>query len=431
MKKPSPRPAKAQVPGLPARRAALKLLDAVLRRGEAMDIAQHAALQGIVLRSDKALAIAIAAETLRHLPGLDSLIDSATSQPLPEDAKARMVLRMMLVQTLAMRTPPHAALSSGLDLVQGGPRRLVHGVFGTLSRAKSALPPVTLPEATAARWTAHYDADLVAAAAAALASPPALDLTIGDPRATDEWEQRLGGESLMPGHVRIARSGPIEDLPGFAEGGWWVQDLAASLPARLLGAGEGRNVLDLCAAPGGKAMQLASAGWSVTALDKSRKRIDRLAANTARTGLTIETIAADVMDWIPKQPVDAILLDAPCSATGIFRRHPDVLYRVGPPQIAELADVQAKLLKRTADWLSPGGRLVYAVCSLEPEEGEAQITRFLANHPNFAIDPVAPSECPEGVAPAAQGWLRTLPGMLAEKGGLDGFFMARLIHRGG
>lgn len=431
MKKPSSRSANAEATGLPARRAALKLLDAVLRRGEALDLAQHAALQGLVQRSDKALAIAIAAETLRHLPGLDSLIDSATSQPLPDDAKARMVLRIMLVQTLAMGTPPHAAVSSGLDLVQGGPKRLVHGVFGTLTRADATLPQVTLPEATAIRWTSHYGTDIVTAAAMALAAPPALDLTIGDPLATDDWAQRLGGQSLMSGHVRIARSGPIEALAGFAEGGWWVQDLAASLPARLLGKGDNRTALDLCAAPGGKAMQLASAGWSVAALDKSRKRIDRLAANAQRTGLAIETIAADLMDWAPEHDADAILLDAPCSATGIFRRHPDVLYRVGRPQIAAMADVQAQLLDRAASWLSPGGRLVYAVCSLEPEEGEDQIARFLAEHPEFVLDPVTQTECPDGVAPAAEGWLRTLPGMLAEQGGLDGFFMARLKHRQG
>ena len=215
-------------------------------------------------------------------------------------------------------------------------------------------------------------------------------------------------------------------MPGFDEGGWWVQDLAASLPARLLGAGEGRTVLDLCAAPGGKTMQLAAAGWNVVAVDASAKRLERLRANIERTGLSAEIVRGDIRSWDPGAPADAVLLDAPCSATGIFRRHPDVLHRIEPRQIAEMAALQADLLARAARWVKPDGTLVYATCSLERAEGEDQVAAFLDHHKDWAVDPVRPDELPDAIAPDGSGFIRTFPGLLADAGGLDGFFVARL-----
>jgi len=206
-----------------------------------------------------------------------------------------------------------------------------------------------------------------------------------------------------------------------------VQDLAASCPARLLGAGEGRHVLDLCAAPGGKTMQLAAAGWRVSAVDQSKKRLERLSENLARTGLSAEAVAADLRQWTPPEPVDAILLDAPCTATGIYRRHPDVLHRIGPRQIAELAELQAELLARAAGWLNPGGVIVYATCSLERAEGEEQIERFLAARNDFRIMPPEPGDSMAGIV-APQGWLRTLPESWMDEGGVDGFFVARMVR---
>jgi 16S rRNA (cytosine967-C5)-methyltransferase len=200
-----------------------------------------------------------------------------------------------------------------------------------------------------------------------------------------------------------------------------VQDLAASLPARLLGPADGRRVLDLCAAPGGKSLQLAAAGWQVTALDISKRRMERLQENLSRIGLGAKLVTADALTWEPETPFDAVLLDAPCTATGTCRRHPDVLHRIGPAQIAEMAQLQARLLERATGFLSSGGTLVYAVCSLEPEEGEDQLARIA-----LTPDPIRIDELPAGLAPRPQGWLRTDPGMLAEHGGLDGFFMARL-----
>ena len=215
-------------------------------------------------------------------------------------------------------------------------------------------------------------------------------------------------------------------LPGYADGAWWVQDLAASLPARLLGPGNRRTVADLCAAPGGKTMQLASQGWDVTALDKSAKRMDRLAANLERTGLAAKACIGDVLNWKPDAPFDAVLLDAPCSATGTFRRHPDVLHRIGPQQIAELAELQAAMLDKAAAMVKPGGMLVYATCSLEREEGEQQADAFLARHGNFRKAAIDPALLPAGIAPQ-DGYIRTLPGMLADAGGLDGFFIAGFV----
>ena len=406
------------------------MLDAVMRRGESLDVAQHAACQGIDDRSDRALAMAIAGEVLRHLPGLDLMIDSMTRLPLAEDAKARMVLRIMLAQTLALETPPHATIATALPLLQGGPRKLAHGVFGSLMRAGVTLPSPELPPATANRWMALWGEAMVEAAGAALGSPPPLDLTLADVAGTDALAQELGGISLIPGQVRLPRGGAVELIPGFDQGGWWVQDISASLPARLLGASRGGHVLDLCAAPGGKTMQLAAAGWRVTALDNSEKRLRRLRQNLKRTGLEAETVTADLLEWRPDAQVDAVLLDAPCSATGIFRRHPDVLYRIAPRHIEERAAQQAVLLERAANWVKPGGMLVYAVCSLEREEGEDVVAQFLADDSRFTLDPVRADELPSGIEPDALGQVRTLPGMLADAGGLDGFFIARLHHNG-
>ena len=410
-------------PGVPARRAALRLLDAVLRRGQPLEQALSVATRGIERADDRALAHAIAAQTLRRLPDLDALIDSATQRPLPDDAKARSALRIALVQSIALGTPGHAAIATVLPLVDGGPRKLVHGVFGTLSRRGATLPEVaSLPAPVEQRWQAAWGEEMVVAAGRAIDAPPPLDLTLADASATGEWADRLGGVSLAPGHIRIAGAGRVEELAGFDQGAWWVQDIAASIPARLIGAGSGR-ALDLCAAPGGKTLQLASAGWQVTALDKSGKRLDRLRDNLARTHLTARMAIGDALDW-RGEDFDAVLLDAPCSATGIFRRHPEVLHRVHPRLIAETAALQSAMLVRAADRVAPGGMLVYAVCSLEPEEGEAQLDAFLATRPDFAVDPATAADLPPGIAPG--DFVRTLPGTLADAGGCDGFFVARM-----
>ena len=404
------------IPGLPARKGALKLIDAVLHRGETLDVAANGALLGIKGQADRALARALAGEALRWLTDLDALIDSATRLVLAHDAKVRSVLRLMLAGWLRLETPPHAVIATGLPLLVGGPRRLAHGVFSTLTKRGVTLPAVpNLPSEVAARL-----GERAGTIAAGLGTLPPLDLTLRDPAATAQWAERLGGVSLAPGHLRLPRGTAVENLEGFDEGAWWVQDLAASLPARLLGAGNGRRVLDLCAAPGGKTLQLAATGWHVTALDASAKRLQRTAENLTRIALTAEIITADVFEWEPAEPFDAVLLDAPCTATGTCRRNPDVLHRIGARQIAEMAELQAAMLVRAAGWVKPGGQLVYAVCSLEREEGEEQAATV-----QLVPEPIRPEELPAGLLPTDQGWLRTDPGMLAQAGGLDGFFVAR------
>jgi 16S rRNA (cytosine967-C5)-methyltransferase len=399
------------------------LADAVLRRGETLEQAEAGALGDIRKAPDRALARAIAGETLRWLTDLDALIDSVTKQRLPDDAKARMVLRLMLAQTLRLETPPHAVIATGLALLEGGPRRLAHGVFSALDKAGAKLPDVpTLPERVTARW----GEEKAAAIAPGLAFPPELDLAVRDADETPTRAVQMGGVSLAPGHIRLPRGAAVESLADFKDGAWWVQDLAASLPARLLGAGEGRSALDLCAAPGGKTMQLAAAGWKVTALDMSKRRLDLLKDNLKRTGLKASPVRADALTWEPKHRFDAILIDAPCSATGTCRRHPDVLHRIGKGQIADMVELQRGLAAKAAEWLNPGGVLVYAVCSLEVEEGEEQAA-WIDAEVGLTPAPITPEELPAGLAPTPEGWLRTHPGMLADQGGLDGFFMARWV----
>ena len=407
-------------PGTPARRAALRLLDAVLRKGLPLESALDAATRELDRADDRAFAHAIAAEALRRLTDLDALIDSATRQRLPDDSKARFALRIALVQALSMGTPPHAAISTVLPLVEGGPRKLVHGVFGTLIRGRAALPEVpSLPAFIAERWTRRWGAEAAQAAARLIARPPPLDLVFAPGTAPPPG---MEGTRLLPDHLRLPAGSQVTGLPGFGQGGWWVQDVSASIPARLLGPGAGRTALDLCAAPGGKTMQLAAAGFQVTAVDASQSRLARLSDNLARTGLTADIVVADMLKWSPPAPVDAILLDAPCSATGIFRRHPDVLHRARPKAIAALAEAQAAMLARAAGWLKPGGVLVYSVCSLEPEEGEDVADRFVAG--DVAPDPVLEGELP-GEIQIADGRVRILPGIFEAEGGADGFFVAR------
>ncbi len=378
----------------------------MLRKGISLDLARDDAVRNLDRADDRALALAIAGEVLRRLPDLDALIDRATPKRLADETKARALLRIALVQMLRLDTPPHAAIATILPLIEGGARRLVHAVLSRVLREGWTLPEIpSLPAAAERRWRKAWGDGMVRDAGRLIAEPPPLDLIFASGEVPPEWD----GISLAPGHLRLPRGQAVAGLTGYGEGGWWVQDLAASIPARMFGAGDGREALDLCAAPGGKTMQLAAAGWAVTAVDLSESRLARLSENLERTRLQARVIAADVMKWQPDGPVDAILLDAPCSATGIFRRHPDVLHRVEAGAIAGLARAQLAMLDRASGWLRPGGSLVYSVCSLEPEEGEGVARAFLAGHPDYR-------QLEEQ---------RLLPGTYIEAGGADGFFIAR------
>jgi 16S rRNA (cytosine967-C5)-methyltransferase len=402
--------------GLEARRVAFKLLQAVLWQHRALDSVLTQILQPLRKAEDRGLARSIASHTLRWLIDLDAIIDSATQKILPDDARARLVLRLALTQKLILQTPDHAIVSTALPLVEGGPRRLVHGVLSALLKRGIALPErPTLPPYFEAQWGETYGTDVLAQLQHASAQEAPLDLCFADTQYQDD-------HSLMPGHVRLTGPQDVAALPGFADGLWWVQDIAAQLPVQILGDVKGKAVLDMCAAPGGKTMQLAARGATVMALDKSETRLKYVRENLSRTKLDAKCVAADAMGWKHKNQFDAILLDAPCSATGTFRRHPDVLHLRAGSNLADIVHVQSTLLAKAASWLKPGGTLVYAVCSLEAEEGEAHVCPE-----GLSPDPITAAEVPDifKAAVTQNGTLRTHAGQLASVGGCDGFFIAR------
>lgn len=419
------------VPGRPARLAALALVQGGLdHRGgfeEALGQPPFSALEP----RERAFALSLAATTLRRLGTIDRLLGARLQKPPPEPVRA--LLRIGVAQALFRDTPAFAAVSSTVALAQADPatrpfKGLINAVLRRVAEAGLAPdwpPEADLPDWLWARWRSAHGEDAAGRISAMVAQEPATDLTPRDPAGSEALAAEMDGEVLPGGSVRTPRRGELAGWPGFAEGRWWVQDAAAAIPARLLRLQVGESALDLCAAPGGKTLQLAAAGVRVTALDRSPKRLERLRQNLARIGLQAEVVAAPAESWADPRRFDAVLLDAPCTATGTFRRHPDVLWGTRPTEVAKLAGVQARLLDAAADRVRPGGRLVYCVCSLEPEEGEGQVADFLRRRPGFRLDPVAAGEggAPEG-AVAAEGWLRILPFM---GGGMDGFFVARFV----
>jgi 16S rRNA (cytosine967-C5)-methyltransferase len=360
----------------------------------------------------------------RHLGPIDRALDTRLKKEPPKPS--RDLLRLGMAQAFYLDTPAFAAVDTTVALAPKPLRGLVNAVLRGLLRDG---PPSDDPEFLAppwlfARWRAAYGEAAARAIAAQIAQEPATDLTLRD-AADDELTRVLEGEVLPGGTLRTARRGDVAGWQGYADGRWWVQDAAAAIPARLLHIRTGQTALDLCAAPGGKTFQLAVAGAKVTAVDRSADRLRRVTTGLGRMGLRAEVVSAEAAAWSDPRTFDMVLLDAPCSATGTFRRHPDALWNVRPADIASLAAAQARLLTSAASRVTPGGRLVYSVCSLEPEEGESQVRGFLAAHRDYALDAVEPGE---GGAPAVslapEGWLRILPNHLA--GGLDGFFIARM-----
>jgi 16S rRNA (cytosine967-C5)-methyltransferase len=416
--------------GLPARRAALDILTAALARRAGLDEALARPAFGRLEPRDRAFAMALAMAALRRLGPIDRALDARLAKPPPE--AVRNILRLGAAQAFLLDTPAHAAVATSVDLAasQSATRPfkgLVNAVLRALVREPPRLddPEDLCPPWLLARWSAAFGQEAALATARVIAEEPATDLT---PKAPDTaLAAELQAEILPGGTWRTGRRGDLATWPGYTEGAWWVQDASAAVPARLLDVKPGETALDLCAAPGGKTLQLAAAGAQVVAVDRSAARLQRLSENLTRTRLSAEIVAADAGDWADERRFDAVLLDAPCSATGTFRRQPDVLWAARPGDIAALSAVQARLLDSAARRTRPGGRLVYCVCSLEPEEGEAQAQAFLARHPDFALAPAAPGE---GGAPEASrladGTLRLLPHQRV--GGQDGFFVARFVR---
>jgi 16S rRNA (cytosine967-C5)-methyltransferase len=437
-----------EVPGLAARRIAADILDGVLHKHRMLDdqldgAGAHPALKTLSDR-DRALMRRLVATILRRLGTLGQVLSRLLDRGVPTDApRAQSALLIGAAQILWMDVPDHAAVDLSVRLVQADRRAakyagLVNAVLRRCAREGLALVEevqaqmLDLPPWLVARWIAAYGEDTARAMAAAIAVEPALDLTVKtDPAG---WAARLHGEVLPTGTVRTLLHGPVTLMPGFSEGAWWVQDAAAALPARLFGDIAGQTIADLCAAPGGKTAQLVHAGAQVTAVDRSPNRIARLQDNLARLGMTADTAVADAADWQPPAgaPFDGILVDAPCTATGTIRRHPDVAWLKAEADIATLAAVQQRLLRRAVALLKPGGTLVYCTCSLEPEEGEQAIAALLAAESGVRRAPVERGEVAGlDAVLTAQGDIRTLPCHLphddARLGGLDGFYAARLV----
>jgi 16S rRNA (cytosine967-C5)-methyltransferase len=432
-------------PGLPARLTAVAVLADVVANGRGLDeaftaAANHPRLVALDER-DQALARSFVVVSLRRLGTIRRVLNQFLERGWPrKSGNLEWILIVTAAQILFLDVPDHAAVNSCVQAVRHDPASLpfaalANAVARNLARSREAIEPddpfVDTPAWLAARWRKTYGETTAAAIAMAHRQEVPLDISVkADP---EVWAERLDGDLLDTGSIRMRGHKPVPDLPGFNDGAWWVQDAAASLPARLLHAEPGERVADLCAAPGGKTAQLCLTGANVVAVDRSAERLKRFAANLERLGLGAEAEVADVTAY-QAPPFDAILLDAPCSATGTMRRHPDVGWTKRASDIPAMAASQLRMLDRAANLLRPGGRLVYCVCSLEPEEGEAQIMALLRRNPDLLRSPIAPDEI-GGLAhcltPA--GELRTLPCHKArsepEIVGLDGFFAARLIRR--
>ena len=428
-----------------SRAAACRILDAVLDDGKPLDtaLAGDHALAKLDPR-DRAQARRIIATVLRRLGELDTRISECLDRPLAgRHARVRNILRVGTAELIFLETPAHAAVDAAVRLA-GGYRRgafkgLVNAVLRRIGRepenreATRSPGEINTPDRMLDRWREIYGAETARAIADAHLIEPPLDLTLSRRADPGEWAAKLDADILPGGTLRRRTGGRISDLPGFAEGLWWVQDTAAALPAKLLRDDTDARVIDLCAAPGGKTMQLADRGPAVTAVDISNARLAALQENLARTGLEAEIVAADATLWRPARPADAVLLDAPCTATGTIRRHPDIPRRRRAADIESATKLQDRLLNAAVNMVAPGGTVIYAVCSLEPEEGTARIDALLASGAPVTLDPIAADDWPEldGLDPAAitpAGTLRTLPCHWSERGGMDGFFAARLIR---
>jgi len=444
-RKPNTRPAPA---GLAARELAIRLVAGVLIHKRPFDqVLEHASARPEFTHlepRDRALARAIAAAVLRRLGELEVVLNAFLEHPLPRDqGNLWPILLTGAAQLVALGMAPHAVVDLAVETTRrdrGAQRfaKLVNAVLRRVAERGAALVSdqdrvrLNVPDWLWQRWSAAYGANTAHRIAEASLAEAALDLSVkADPAL---WAERLGGVLLPTGSIRLAAHGRIEDLPGYAEGAWWVQDAAAALVARVAGDVAGRTAADLCAAPGGKTAALAAAGARVTAVDVSAPRLGRLRANLDRLQLAAEVIEADAARWSPGRTFDVVVLDAPCTATGTIRRHPDILRLKQPGDVARMAELQRAMLANAATLVGPGGLLVYSTCSLEPEEGPAQVGPFLAAHSQFERVPIAAAEiAADATWLTAHGELRTLPHHMfhveqlpAGLAGIDGFFVARL-----
>ena len=425
-------------PGFAARKAALAILSEVLRKKRPLDAAAAEALGAAKLAPrDAGFARAIAATSLRRFGQLEAAIRHFVPKP-PSPHKCGPALEILIAgacELLFLNVAPHAAVDAANRLAQADSKAvhfkgLINAVLRRVARegqAAIAAQDASLlntPDWLWPRWVAHFGEETARSIAQSHLGVPPLDLTLKTE--DDPYTDIEGALQLAPGRLRLQEAGRIEDLPGFTAGRWWVQDFAASLPARLLGDVAGKSVIDLCAAPGGKTLQLAARLAQVTSVDISSGRLALVAENLARVKLRAELVAADARDWRPPAPAPFVLLDAPCIATGTIRRHPDLPWLKGAADLSICESLQAELLEAAADMTQAGGTLLYAVCSLEPEEGEEQIAAFLRRRTEFTRAAIAAEEVFDPAFVSPEGDLKTLPFYWGDKGGMDGFYAARL-----
>lgn len=410
--------------GLAARAAAIGLLGTVLGEGRllAQAVADPAGTLAGLTPADRARAQRLALAVLRHLEPADRVLDAHLRKNPPQ--MVRDALRLAVVE-IAQGGAAHGAVNAAVEIVRRGKRtQAMAGLVNAVLRKVGETPFAGLPPQRMPRWLRQplvhaYGRDTVSAIEAVQAGTPPLDLTLRDGAEAPE------GMILPSGSLRLEEKGQVSALAGYEAGRWWVQDAAAAMAVRLLAPQPGERVLDLCAAPGGKTLQLAAAGAEVTALDMSGPRLERLAENLARTGLTAKVVVADALVWQPEEAFDAVLLDAPCSATGTIRRHPDLPFVKDGSDVEELVALQAQMLDRALGMVKPGGRVVFVTCSLLAEEGEGQLAAALARHPGLEVERAALPGVEDGWW-TDLGGLRLRPDYWADRGGMDGFFMVRL-----
>ncbi len=430
-------------PGLPARKLAAAVIDEVLRAKLSLDDTHERLAPAYRLdAADSALARAIAITAFRRLGTIQEAINARLERGSPRNSGPfEPIMVAAAAQILFLDVPDHAAVDLAIRQLHEDARSsryvsLGNALLRRLAREREAIlaeavdPFLDTPEWLAESWMESYGEETAAAIAESHRDEPPLDISVkSDP---EGWTEKLDGLLLPTGSIRLRERGGITGLPGFDEGAWWVQDAAAALPVRLLAPKPGERIADLCAAPGGKTAQLAAMGAAVTAVDRSGPRLRRLRANLERLGLSAEIVTKDATLW-DAEPFDAVLLDAPCSATGTIRRHPDVAWTKSPDDRDKLVALQARLLEAAARLTKSGGRLVYCTCSLEPQEGEAQIEAFLKAHPDFVRKPIEAAEIGGlGEAIDRNGDLRTLPHQLRNDtprlSGWSGFYATRLIR---
>ena len=428
--------------GLPPRRCAALAYATILRDRRALEPAlEHAPGYRKMSDRDRAFARAILATTFRRLGQTRKVLDQFLAKPLEETPEyAAALLVTGATQLLWMDGPPHAVVSTTVDLCRDttesqGLKGVVNAVLRKVDRegrdiAARSAPRDNLPDWIARSWRKAYGPGALSRMANILMTPPTLDLTVKDPAERERWAEALEADILPTGTLRRREIGDITRLPGFREGAWWAQDAAAAIPATLLGVKPGDHVADLCAAPGGKTLQLATLGARVTAVDSNESRLKRLRDNLARTGLRASVATEDVRRFRPKGPADGVLLDAPCTATGTMRRHPEAGWIKKPGDVQRMARLQLELAGAAVRMLRPGGWLVICTCSLQPEEGEQFAAALLRNRKDLKPVAIQDGEVP-GLADAItpEGTLRLTPALWADQGGMDGFFVARFEKR--